>query len=60
MNHTPFRLERYFAAHEFTAKHLLCRSDRESRGARPGAHLDVRAGAIRPARIDVTGVDEMS
>lgn len=30
MNHTPFRLARYFAAHEFTAKHLLCSSDPES------------------------------
>jgi aspartate/methionine/tyrosine aminotransferase len=30
MNPTPFKLERYFAAHEFTAKHLLCSSDPES------------------------------
>jgi len=30
MNHTPFKLERYFAAHEFTAKYLLCSSDPES------------------------------
>lgn len=26
----PFRLERYFAQHEFSAKHLLCTSDCES------------------------------
>jgi len=26
----PFRLERYFAAHEFSAKHLLCTSDCET------------------------------
>jgi aspartate/methionine/tyrosine aminotransferase len=26
----PFRLERFFAAHEFTAPHLLCASDGES------------------------------
>jgi aspartate/methionine/tyrosine aminotransferase len=26
----PFKLERYFAAHEFSAKHLLCTSDCES------------------------------
>ena len=25
-----FRLERYFAEHEFTAKHLLCCSDAEA------------------------------
>jgi aspartate/methionine/tyrosine aminotransferase len=30
MNLTPFKLERYFAQHEFTAKHLLCSSDPES------------------------------
>ncbi|KVU43893.1 aminotransferase [Burkholderia ubonensis] len=34
MNHTPFKLERYFAAHEFTAKHLLCSSDPESMSIR--------------------------
>ncbi|VWD65271.1 aminotransferase [Burkholderia lata] len=30
MNQQPFKLERYFAAHEFTAKYLLCSSDPES------------------------------
>jgi aspartate/methionine/tyrosine aminotransferase len=30
MNHIPFKLERYFAAHEFTAKYLLCSSDPEA------------------------------
>jgi aspartate/methionine/tyrosine aminotransferase len=30
MTLTPFKLERYFARHEFTAKYLLCSSDPES------------------------------
>jgi DNA-binding transcriptional MocR family regulator len=30
MTPTPFKLERYFARHEFTAKYLLCSSDPES------------------------------
>lgn len=30
MQPTPFKLERYFAQHEFTARHLLCSSDPES------------------------------
>jgi aspartate/methionine/tyrosine aminotransferase len=30
MPFTPFKLERYFAQHEFTAKYLLCSSDPES------------------------------
>ncbi|SAL60752.1 transaminase [Caballeronia peredens] len=30
MRPTPFKLERYFAQHEFTARHLLCSSDPES------------------------------
>jgi aspartate/methionine/tyrosine aminotransferase len=30
MQPTPFKLERYFARHEFTARHLLCSSDPES------------------------------
>jgi aspartate/methionine/tyrosine aminotransferase len=30
MQLTPFKLERYFAQHEFTARHLLCSSDPES------------------------------
>jgi aspartate/methionine/tyrosine aminotransferase len=30
MHPSPFRLERYFAAHEFTARYLMCSSDPES------------------------------
>lgn len=30
MKQPPFKLERYFATHEFTAKYLLCSSDPES------------------------------
>lgn len=30
MNPPPFKLERYFAEHEFTARYLLCSSDPES------------------------------
>jgi aspartate/methionine/tyrosine aminotransferase len=30
MRPQPFKLERYFAQHEFTARHLLCSSDPES------------------------------
>ncbi|WP_277183630.1 aminotransferase class I/II-fold pyridoxal phosphate-dependent enzyme, partial [Caballeronia sp. BR00000012568055] len=30
MQPIPFKLERYFAQHEFTARHLLCSSDPES------------------------------
>jgi aspartate/methionine/tyrosine aminotransferase len=30
MNPAPFQLERYFAAHEFTARYLMCSSDPES------------------------------
>ncbi|WP_321793779.1 aminotransferase class I/II-fold pyridoxal phosphate-dependent enzyme [Caballeronia sp. J97] len=30
MQPNPFKLERYFARHEFTARHLLCSSDPES------------------------------
>ncbi|SPB13286.1 aminotransferase [Caballeronia novacaledonica] len=30
MKPNPFKLERYFARHEFTARHLLCSSDPES------------------------------
>ncbi|MFC0397794.1 aminotransferase class I/II-fold pyridoxal phosphate-dependent enzyme [Paraburkholderia rhizosphaerae] len=30
MTFTPFKLERYFAQHEFTARYLLCSSDPES------------------------------
>lgn len=30
MTITPFKLERYFSQHEFTAKYLLCSSDPES------------------------------
>jgi len=30
MTITPFKLERYFSEHEFTAKYLLCSSDPES------------------------------
>ena len=30
MNLRPFRLERYFARHEFTARYLLCSSDCET------------------------------
>jgi aspartate/methionine/tyrosine aminotransferase len=30
MHLTPFKLERYFARHEFTAKYLLCSSDPEA------------------------------
>ncbi len=30
MKPSPFKLERYFAKHEFTAKYLLCSSDPES------------------------------
>lgn len=49
----PFALERFFAAHEFSARHLLCTSDcesvsvRELLGLEPGAEkrlLDLRLG----------------
>ena len=43
MRMSPFKLERYFAEHEFTAQYLLCASDCEAMscaellGCEPGA-----------------------
>ncbi|WP_250493417.1 aminotransferase class I/II-fold pyridoxal phosphate-dependent enzyme [Caballeronia sp. GAWG1-1] len=43
MNLTPFKLERYFAQHEFTARHLLCSSDPESMSVRDLLALEPQA-----------------
>ncbi len=54
----PFRLERFFARHEFTARHLLCASDCESRSVgdllalepeAAAAFHDLRLGYVDPA-----------
>ncbi|MFM0520237.1 MULTISPECIES: aminotransferase class I/II-fold pyridoxal phosphate-dependent enzyme [Caballeronia] len=44
MQPNPFKLERYFARHEFTARHLLCSSDPESMSI--GELLAYEPGAI--------------
>ncbi|MBL8968918.1 MAG: aminotransferase class I/II-fold pyridoxal phosphate-dependent enzyme [Spirochaetaceae bacterium] len=40
----PFRLERFFAAHEFSAKHLLCSSDCETISVRELLAMEEGAG----------------
>jgi aspartate/methionine/tyrosine aminotransferase len=45
MQPTPFKLERYFAQHEFTARHLLCSSDPESMSV--GELLACEPGALQ-------------
>jgi aspartate/methionine/tyrosine aminotransferase len=44
MKITPFKLERYFAEYEFTARHLLCASDCESLSVRDLLDLEPGAG----------------
>ncbi len=63
MRFEPFRLERYFAATEFTTPHLLAVSDCETRSI--GALLDLEAGAAERFRAlaltytDSDGADEL-
>jgi aspartate/methionine/tyrosine aminotransferase len=56
MQPNPFKLERYFARHEFTARHLLCSSDPESMSI--GELLAYEPGAIDELRNTWLGYTE--
>jgi aspartate/methionine/tyrosine aminotransferase len=56
MQPTPFKLERYFARHEFTARHLLCSSDPESMSI--GDLLAYEPGALDGLRETWLGYTE--
>lgn len=56
MQPTPFKLERYFAQHEFTARHLLCSSDPESMSV--GELLDFEPNALDGLRGTWLGYTE--
>ncbi|BAN25440.1 aminotransferase class I/II-fold pyridoxal phosphate-dependent enzyme [Caballeronia insecticola] len=56
MQPTPFKLERYFAQHEFTARHLLCSSDPESMSI--GELLAFEPGSIDALRETWLGYTE--
>jgi aspartate/methionine/tyrosine aminotransferase len=56
MQPNPFKLERYFARHEFTARHLLCSSDPESMSI--GELLAYEPGAIDGLRDTWLGYTE--
>ncbi|KXU86133.1 aminotransferase [Caballeronia megalochromosomata] len=56
MQPNPFKLERYFARHEFTARHLLCSSDPESMSI--GDLLAYEPGAIDRLRETWLGYTE--
>jgi len=56
MQPNPFKLERYFARHEFTARHLLCSSDPESMSV--GELLAYEPGAIDGLRDTWLGYTE--
>ncbi|SAK46302.1 aminotransferase class I/II-fold pyridoxal phosphate-dependent enzyme [Caballeronia ptereochthonis] len=56
MQPTPFKLERYFAQHEFTARHLLCSSDPESMSI--GELLAFEPGSIDGLRETWLGYTE--
>jgi len=54
MKPEPFRLERYFAEHEFSAPHLLCRSDCESVSIRDLLQKEQRRMRVLALRLGYT------
>ena len=66
MKLTPFRLERYFARHEFSAPYLMCGSDCESMkiqdlmALEPGAALELLIDRLKSTKSNAAFLAEVA